>query len=71
VQSRLLRKLAGLMLRAAGGRLRRKKLEKRVLDAAGIPRGGAQRREARAALALAMQAKRNFGVEGHDIVLVA
>ena len=65
----LLRKLAVSVLRAAGGQLRVKKLEKRVLDAAGLARGGDQRREARRRLRLALQEPR-FSVLGDEAVLV-
>ena len=69
---RKLLKLACSVLRGAGGRLRLKKLEKRVLDAAGVVRGSAERKEARRALACAMHGRKpGVAVQGCDAVLVA
>lgn len=66
----LLRRLAVSVLKAAGGQLRVKKLEKRVLDAVGLPRGGHQRRQARRQLGLALQKKPRFSMLGDEAVLV-
>ena len=70
VRRSLLRKLAVSVLKAAGGKLRTKKLEKRVLDAAGLARGGGERREAREQLRLALQ-KPRFSMVGDEAVLVS
>ena len=72
VDARLLRRLALSVLKAAGGRLRVKKLEKRVLDAAGVPRGGARRREARQSLSSALHKEAaKFAVDAEHVALVS